>query len=232
MSIFGWEHLTYLTVIFTLMIVALILIKKFVKNEKTLTILIKSVAGLLLLSVILNRTFIVFKYSTPDFIAFLPNTFCGLSSFVFSISVLLTKKNANVLHFVYYIAFVGGAITLIYPDFIQNYPSLFSPIPFTGLLHHTVMLFLCLLLITTHYFTPSLKKWFYIPLGLCCYMTWGLFLYDIVGISAMNIHKSFEGIAGLTWFNVGLSFIAGCVLYLVVYELLKKIILKRKSVKK
>lgn len=224
-ELYGWQHFTYLAVVIILMAVALIAVKRFAKTEKSQIIIVKIVAAVLLMAVVANRLSLVYKNGDPNWYSMIPNTFCGTSSFVLSLSVLLGKKNAGILHFIAYLALAGGVATLIYPDFIGQNASLFYLPTITGLLHHTFMIFLVLLMSMTGYFVPDIKKWYYIPLGLSVYMTYGIFLVDIVGIHAMTIGDSFEGLEGLTWFTVGLLFMGGCMLYLAVYTA----IMKRKS---
>lgn len=228
-ELYGIEHILYLIISFVIMAISIILTKKFVKNDKVLTIIIKSIAGVLLLTVILNRLFIVFVQETPNWLDFIPNTYCGLSSYVLALSVLLTKRNSSILHFVVYIAFVGGLATMFYPDFIGQANSIFYSKTITGLLHHTLQVFLILMMMINGYFKTDIKKWYCVPLGLACYMTWGLFLNDIIGISAMQIGRDFEGISGLTWFSVGMIFFFAYAVYVISYELVRRHIEKKKQ---
>jgi len=213
-ELFGWQHFTYLSVCIILMVLGICSVKKYVKSDKTLVLIIKLVALALLISILINRYVQVQSYD--NWLYMLPNTYCGLSSTVLALSVLLTKRDSVFLHFIVYLGFIGGVLTLIYPDFIGQANSLFYMPTFSGLLHHTIMTFLILLMAITGYFKPSIKKWYCVPLGLTCFMTWGLFLYDIVGIGAMQIGNSkFEGISGLNWFNVGIIFLAAYFVFII-----------------
>ena len=122
-QIFGWEHLTYLAVFIVFMIASLILIKIFVKSEKAKFITIKVVSALLLIFIVWNRIAIAVQYKSWTNI--IPDSFCGMSSLVLALACLIGKKNNNVLHFVFYVAIVGGFLTMIYPDFIGQNHSLF-----------------------------------------------------------------------------------------------------------
>ena len=191
LKLYGWQHITYLLVTTLIFVTIIVLTKIYAKDKKTLTIVIKSMAALLLVAIIANRLSIVYKNDTPYYLGLLPSSFCGVSSLVLSLSVLFTKRDSAFLHFVVYIGFVGGFITLVYPDFIPQANSLFYFPTISGLFHHTVMVFLVLLMSVTGYFTPSIKKWYAVILGLTCYMTWGLFLTDILKVGAMTIGGDF-----------------------------------------
>ena len=60
-KIFGWEHFTYLGIMIAITVAGIILIKKFIKNEKTKIIILKIMAGILLVSILSNRISIIFK---------------------------------------------------------------------------------------------------------------------------------------------------------------------------
>lgn len=165
-----------------------------------------------------------------DLLLLMPGTFCGITSLVFALTVLFTKKDSAFMHFVVYIAFAGAFVMLIYPNFIIGANTIFYPLSsFSGLIHHSIMLLLVLLVFTTGYFKPNIKRWYAVPLGLTCYMTYGLFLYDILDKRALSIGEAFEGINGLTWFNVGLIFLSVYAIFLIAYALIEKLISKRKS---
>ena len=200
-EVFGWQHLTYIAIFVVLAVVSLVLIKKFVKDEKVLTIIIKSVAGALFLAILWNRISIAIKNSNA--LNLIPDTFCGLSSTLLSLSVLIGKRNCGFLHFISYLGGVGGLITIIYPDFLGQNPSFFYSATISGLLHHTIMFYLVVLMLLTKWFVPTLKKWAWLPLGLTCVMTYGLFLMSALGFDgAMNITKPLlEGTIFSWWFT-------------------------------
>ena len=188
-EVFGWQHLTYIAIFVVLAVVSLVLIKKFVKDEKVLTIIIKSVAGALFLAILWNRISIAIKNSNALYL--IPDTFCGLSS---TIS---------------YLGGVGGLISIIYPDFLSQNPSFFYSPTISGLLHHTIMFYLVILMLLTKWFVPTLKKWAWLPLGLCCVMTYGLFLMSALGFSgAMNITYPLLKGTIFSWWFTGILLIA------------------------
>ena len=149
----------------------------------------------------------------------IPNSFCGLSSLLLSISVLVGKKDNWFFHFICYLGFIGGLITLIYPDFLGQNQSFLYPATISGLLHHTIMFYLVLIMIITKYFVPTLKKWYYLPLGLACVMTYGLFLLDAVGhTTAMNITTPLLEGTILTWWFTGIMVVALSVATMAIFD--------------
>ena len=220
-KLYGWHHIIYLLITLAITAGVVFVAAKYVKNQRVQTIIIKSVAASLLVAVTVNR--ITISSAANNWQLMIPTSFCGITSVVFSLSVLFTKRDSVFMHFVVYIAFVGAIVTLAYPDFIVGATSLFYPPNIiTGLIHHSITLLLVLLVFATGYFKPDIKRWYAVPLGLTCYMTFGLYMYDIMKRSALSIGESFEGIDGLTWFNVGLIFLAGYAAFIISYNYFDK----------
>lgn len=189
-EIFGWQHLLILFLSIALMVSSIIIMCKYVKEEKTKTLIIKIVAGVLLASVLLNRISIVFKYETPEWYRLIPDSFCGMSSFVLSLSVLVGKKNNNVLHFVWFMELVGGVSTMLYPDFIGQASSVFYLPTISGLLHHILGVYLVLLILVFGYITITYKKWYCTLFGFTCYLTVGAFEISVFRLAdAFYINK-------------------------------------------
>ena len=227
-EVFGLEHIIFLVIFIILTVVSLILIKKYVKTEKTQTIIIKVLAALLLGAIICNRICIALKNN--NWTNLIPDTFCGLDSLLLSLALLLGKKNNAVLHFVVYLGFVGGLVTLIYPDFIENYPSIFDPLPFSGLLHHALALYLCILVQVIGWFTPDYKKWKNLVIGFMAYITLGAFLMFVLdNNSAFYINAPILDGTPLTVWVLAPIFAVGYALYMLAYELIKRKIQKNKT---
>lgn len=189
-QIFGWQHILILVISIGIIVSTTILLKKYVKNEKTLDIVIKSIAGALLVALITNRLSIVFKYDTPEWERIIPDSFCGMSSLVLSLSTLLGKKDNNVLHFVWFMALLGGSVTMIYPDFIGQSSSVLYLPTSSGLLHHIIAVYLVILLLTFGYIKPTYKKWYCTLFGFTTYIAIGTFEMSVLGLSdAFYIHK-------------------------------------------
>ena len=207
-KIFGWQHLTYLAIFIVVSALTIFLSKKYLKDSKSQTIYLKIVAGLILIFEILNRVFVAIE---KGWNLFIPNTFCGLSSLAISLLVLFGKPKMKVFQCFWYMAFFGGIITLIYPDFIGQAQSLFYPNTITGLLHHSFDIIICINLFMFGWFEPDLKNWYYFPMVFTSYIVLGTFELSVLGVeSAMSINKALVGNGILTcWFiwSVGSVFI-------------------------
>lgn len=203
-KIFGIEHLLYVAIFFVIALATTILFKKFLKNESSIKVMIKVIAGLLLVWQIINRLSVCFMRNGGSLKMALPNSFCSLSGIVLALAVLFGKKDSKIFNFIVYVAFIGGLLTIIYPDFVDQSNSIFYLPTISGLLYHTLMLWLSILLVMFKWFTPTLKKWYFLPLGLCCFMTYGLFLKDALGVGAMYIGTPLISGTIFTWYFVGL----------------------------
>lgn len=201
-KVFGWQHLIYLGFFAILSILTIVLSKKFLKTEKSQAILIKVVAGLTLLTVILCRIGVVVN-NGQGMKYFLPNTFCGFTSFVFSIVVIFGKPNLKSYQCFFYMAVVGGLATLIYPDFIgQNESFMYLP-TITGFLHHSFCLLLAILMAIFGWFKPDFKTCYYFPMIYCTYIIWGLFDMTVIGVNnAMCITTPLLSGTPLYWWFV------------------------------
>ncbi|MBN2503830.1 MAG: YwaF family protein [Bacilli bacterium] len=220
-QVFGPEHIIYLLISIALMIGATYWIRRNVHTEKGMINTIKIIGLMLLVAILWNRTSIALL--RDGFRSFLPGTFCGASSLALALSVLVAKKNSPIFHSVAYTGLLGSILTLVYPDFIGQDQSFFYPMTISGLVHHTVMFYLIIVMLMTGYLKPELKKWHLLPLGLSIYMVYGLFLITVVGYGdAMYIfHPILEGTI-LDWDVMGVLFLALHAIFLIVWEFTMK----------
>lgn len=227
-QIYGTEHIIFLAVFFVLATVSLILIAKYVKTEKTKTIIIKVLAFLLLCAILCNR--ISIAVLSDDWRRVIPNTFCGMNSLVLALALLFSKKDNAVLHFVVYFAFVGGLGTILYPTFIDTYSSVFHPITFSGLIHHALSFYLTILLQVVGWFTPDYKKWKSIVVGFLAYIALGAFLIFGLGIStAFYINESIiDGTPLTVWVLIPI-FVVGFTIYMFIDQTIRFKIRKKKE---
>ena len=159
----------------------LICAKKFAKTEKAQHIVIKLTGIALFLSILASRLSITFCSSNPQWHYILPNQFCGMSSLVLSLAAIFGKKNNNVYHFVWFIALLGGTITMVYPDFLPQNPSFFYPPTITGMLHHSLSIVMVVMLLIFNQIEISYKKWYCTLFGFTSYFTFGAFLIGALG---------------------------------------------------
>ena len=181
MKIWGWEHIVYLVVFFTLATIGLICAKKFAKTERSQNIVIKIMGVILFLSIFASRLSITLCGSNPKWHHMLPNQFCGMSSLVLSLAVIFGKKNNNVYHFVWFLALLGGTITMAYPDFLPQNPSFFYPPTITGMLHHSLAIVMVIMLLMFNQIEITYKKWYCTLFGFTSYFTFGAFLIGALG---------------------------------------------------
>ncbi|MDD4124392.1 MAG: YwaF family protein [Eubacteriales bacterium] len=220
-ELFGWQHLTYNAVVVILMAVGLVIIKKRIRTEKALAVTVKITAAVLLACVVWNRLSVCIM--RDGFAQVLPGSFCSMSSFTFAISALFCKKDSKVFHFVLYLGLVGGIATLVYPDFIGQASYFMYPMTISGMVHHTIMVFLALLMLMTGYIKPTIKKWYCLPVGTSLFITYGLILIKAFGYGdAMSINEPLVEGTPLTFYVAGVIFLTVHALFLIVWELMQK----------
>ena len=226
-KIYGREHIVFLLVFFILTFFSWCLIKKYAKSERVKNIIIKIVALGLLASILCNRIAIFAK--NLQWNRLIPNSFCGMDSLVLSLALLFGKKNNAILHFVVYVAFVGGLGTIFYPTFIDTYTSFFNPITFSGMLHHALSFYLCVVVQLVGWFKPDYHKWKNLLIGFLAYIALGAFLIYVLDVStAFYINEPMiEGTSFTIWI-IAPVFAVGYAIYMLCYELItRKIAMKK-----
>lgn len=220
-KIYGLEHILYVAISAALMTISIILIKRFVKNDKDLRLVIRIIGLFLLAAIIWNRISICLV--ARSFKSLLPNTFCGSSSLFLALSAIFLPRNHKVFHCVAYVGFVGALLTLIYPDFIGQADSIFYSKTISGLVHHTIMFFLVLVMFITKYIEPDIKQIPIMMIGLSFYITYGVFLITILDYSdSMQIyHPILEG-TPFNWLGLGVIFIAVYIIFLIGWKYKKR----------
>lgn len=224
--VFGWQHLIYLAAAIAVGVaIFLIVRKKYAKNERAMNRIFKGFGIVLLISIILNRIGEVMRLH--GWIYIFPNTFCGLGSFVLAFALIFGKRDNIVLHFIAYLAVFGGIVNLIYPYYVGQHRMFFYLSTFTSLLHHTLCVMIFILMVYTGYLKPNPKKWYAIPLGLCAFMTCGIFELTIfmpidAAYDAMNIVVAIVPKTILTWWFVGIGFMLAYTAFLLVHHFVVK----------
>ncbi|MBE7074172.1 MAG: hypothetical protein E7379_03685 [Clostridiales bacterium] len=231
-KIWGWQHIVYMAVVITLAITGLILAKKFAKSERSQKIIMKCLGGALLIAIISNRISIVFKTNPPDWTWLVPDSFCGMSSLILSLSLLIGKRNNDALHFVWLIAFVGGFITFAYPDFLGQNPSFFYIPTITGLLHHTLSWIIVVTMIMFDYLHITYKKWYCTLWGFTGYLSAGAFIISVLGHGdAFSIFNPVLSGTPFTFWVIAPIYITVYAIILLICFLIDKHKIKKQSAK-
>lgn len=182
LRVFGTVHLIYLAITVPLSIIGLLLAKRYAKTEKAQSVVLKSLGVLLLVWIIINRLSQVYRYSDVRWEQIIPDSFCGMTSLVLAISVLLGKKDNCVYHFTWFLGLVGGLITVFNPTFLDQGPSIFYLPTISGLLHHSLALAVIGALLVFKQIHITYKKWYCTFFGFTAYLTMGAFQMSVFGL--------------------------------------------------
>ena len=223
LNVFGAVHWIYLAISLTLSAVGLFCAKKFAKTEKSQNIILKCIAGMLLIWILINRLSQVFRYNNVRWEQIIPESFCGMSSLVLSLAVLLGKKDNNVLHFVWFLALVGAVITIMYPTFLDQGPTVFYLPTISGLLHHSLSLVMVVALLLFNQIHITYKKWYCSLFGFTAYFTVGAFQMSVFGFhDAFHIVEPMLSGTPLTAWVIAPIYILGYGAVILTIELIRK----------
>ena len=223
LSVFGTVHILYLLATVPASVLGLVLAKKYAKSERAQQIVLKSLAALLLVWIVINRLSQVYRYGDVRWEQIIPDSFCGMTSLVLALSVLLGKRNNPVYHFVWHLGFVGAAITVCNPTFLDQGPSIFYLPTISGLLHHSVALVLVVALLLFRQIDISYKKWYCTLFGFTSYLTVGAFQMAVFGFSdSFHIAEPILDATPLTAWVMAPLYMVGYGMVLLAIELFRK----------
>jgi len=189
-QIFGLEHFLYIlitSIIFVLLIVLMKLVLKKHPDSKTIIFRVIGLIGLLL--IIWSRYCITFILGNSLW-RLIPDSICGMCSFIVAISLLFFKEDNKLLHIVWLVSIIGDLATLIYPDFIVQDTSFFYPPTISGLLHHSWTLFSIICIFIFNYIHLDIKKAWYQVFGFVIVVGLGYFLIYVAKLEdAFNLAK-------------------------------------------
>ena len=228
--VFGIEHFIYIGITTAVAAAALLLAKKFAKSELSQNIFLRSLAALLLIAIVTNRLSQVFRYGQVRWEQIIPDSYCGMTSLVLALGVLIGKKNNNVLHFAWLLGIFGGISTVIYPAFIGQGPTVFYLPTISGLLHHSLCATLVVALLLFKWIHITYKKWYCTLFGFTAYISVGAFLIGCLGISdAFHIYTPLlDGTPLTTWVMAPIYIICYAAILLII-ELVRKARTKKKN---
>lgn len=222
-ELFGIEHILYIIISTVVASACLIFAKKFLKNERAITIFIKTLAFLLFAAIAANRLSQVFRYDTVRWYCIIPDSFCGMTSLVLALAVLFGKKNNCVLHFVWLLGLFGGISTVIYATFVGQSNSFFYLPTISGMLHHSFSATLVVALLMFRQIDITYKKWYCTLFGFTSYLTVGAFLMHTFDMSdAFHIAEPLISGTPLTAWVMAPMYAVGYALVLLAIELVRK----------
>ncbi len=176
----GIEHILYLIVCIILLTTIGIILKKKIKTDKQIEIMFKILGIIGLIAIICTR--ISLSLDENNFLYLIPDSFCGMTSFLTSLALIFLKKDNLVLHAVWLIGLVGMTTSLLYPDFLIKTTNIFYFSTITCLLHHTITLFNIIMVFVFKYLTITYKKAWTQLVGGIFYIGLGFFLIYVCNI--------------------------------------------------
>lgn len=223
LNVFGSVHLIYLGITLSLSAVGLYLAKKYAKTDKAQGIVLKSIAALLLFWIVVNRLSQVYRNADVRWEQIIPDSFCGMTSLVLSLAVLFGKKDNAVYHFVWSLGLVGSIITIFYPTFLDQGPTVFYLPTISGLLHHSITLVMIIALFLFNQIHVTYKKWYCTLFGFTSYLTVGAFQMAVFGFSdSFHIVEPMLDGTSLTAWVIAPIYATGYALILWIFELVRK----------
>ena len=217
-TVFGIEHFIYMGITAILAALGLILAKKYAKSEKSQTVFLKILAFGLLVAIVMNRLSQVFRYGMVRWEQVIPDSYCGMTSLVLALAVLLGKKDNVALHFTWLLGLFGGISTVIYPAFIGQGPTVFYLPTISGLLHHSLCATVVIAVLMFNWIHITYKKWYCTLFGFTSYLTVGAFLIGCLGFSdAFHIYTPLlDGTPLTTWVMAPIYFVCYAAILLVI----------------
>ena len=223
LDVFGGAHIIYLAITLPLSAAGLYAAKRYAKTERTQNIILKSIAAMLFIWILLNRLSQVFRYSDVRWNQIIPDSFCGMTSLTLSLAVLFGKRDNNVYHFVWALGLVGSVITIFYPTFLSQGPSIFYFPTISGLLHHSLTLVMIIALFLFGQINVTYKKWYCTLFGFTAYLTVGAFQISVFDFpDSFHIVEPMLDGTPLTAWVIAPIYAAGYALVLLAIELVRK----------
>jgi len=175
-ELFGIEHILYILISTAICTAVLVIAKRYAKDQRAVSIVIKALAFLLLVAILVNRLSQVFRYDTVRWYLIIPDSFCGMTSLVLALAALFGKRDNSVYHFVWILGIFGGISTVIYASFIGQGPTIFYLPTISGLVHHSLSATVAVALLMFKQIDITYKKWYCTFFGFTAYLTVGAFL--------------------------------------------------------
>ena len=222
-KLFGIEHILYIIISTVVAVVCLTMAKKHLKDERSRSIFLKILALFLFVSITANRLSQVFRYEDVRWYCIIPDSYCGMTSLVLALAVLLGKRDNCVLHFTWHLGLFGGISTVIYASFVGQSDSFFYLPTISGMLHHSFSAMTVVALLMFGQIDITYKKWYYSLFGFTSYLTMGAFLMHMFKMSdAFHIAEPLISGTPLTAWVMAPMYAVGYALILWIVELVRK----------
>lgn len=228
LEVFGLVHIIYLLITLPISFLGLFFAKKYAKTEKSQTIILKSIALLQFIWIVINRLSQVFRYGLVRWEQIIPDSFCGMTSLVLSLAVLFGKKDNPIYHFTWFLGLIGAVITIFYPTFLSQGPTVFYLPTISGLLHHSITLVMVVALFLFNQINVTYKKWYCTIFGFTAYLTVGAFQMAVFGFSdSFHIVEPMLSGTPLTVWVVAPIYLSAYAIILAVFELIRRKFIKK-----
>ena len=146
-----------------------------------------------------------------------------MTSLALALAVLFGKKDNVAYHFLWALGIVGALITIFYPTFLDQGPSVFYLPTISGLLHHSFCLVMVCALLMFGQIHITYKKWYCTLFGFTAYLTLGAFQMSVLGFSdAYHIAEPILSGTALTAWVMAPMYAVGYALVLLIIELVRK----------
>ena len=227
LEVFGLVHIIYLLITLPISFLGLFFAKKYAKTEKSQTIILKSIALLQFIWIVINRLSQVFRYGLVRWEQIIPDSFCGMTSLVLSLAVLFGKKDNPIYHFTWFLGLIGAVITIFYPTFLSQGPTVFYLPTISGLLHHSITLVMIVALFLFNQINVTYKKWYCTIFGFTAYLTVGAFQMAVFGFSdSFHIVEPMLSGTPLTVWVVAPIYLSAYAIILAIFELVRRKFIK------
>ena len=227
-QLFGIEHILYIVISTVLGAGGLLAAKKWAKTEKSQLYVLKGLALALFVSIMANRLSQVFRYETVRWYCIIPDSFCGMTCLVLSLAVLFGKKDNPIYHFTWFLGLIGAVITIFYPTFLSQGPTVVYLPTISGLLHHSITLVMVVALFLFNQINVTYQKWYCTIFGFTAYLTVGAFQMAVFGFSdSFHIVEPMLSGTPLTVWVIAPIYLSAYAIILAVFELIRRKFIKK-----
>ena len=222
LKLYSLPHLCLMVLLIAAVVCGLILVRKKIRDERSLHILLV-ILGALLLPLLVGTRLSHIGHAIAEgkmvdcfgearaysWWMLLPDSFCSLIALITPF-LIFTKKYRNnpFLEAVYSLAVLGMLSNIFYPEYIGRMPFL-EMRAFGALTYHVLVGFLFLVMLEKGIIVPKIKNWYYTPVALSLILMFGLFeLTHLNFAEAYNItHPLVANLVVSSWFFLCVGYV-------------------------